>query len=194
MNLQSLIETYGYPAVLVGCLLEGETVLMLAGAAAHLGYLKLPLVALVAAAGGFIGDQIWFAVGRRYGPQLFARWPKLARGEKLVHAHLERYGTHAVLFMRFAVGLRTAIPLALGSSTAMSHLRFSLLNAVGAVLWAILLSTAGYVFGAAVTTLFERARHEGEILLAIVLAASLVYLLVRRWLARRREALRSSGP
>ena len=41
-SLQSLIEHYGYFAVFLGCFLEGETVLVLAGFAAHMGYLSLP--------------------------------------------------------------------------------------------------------------------------------------------------------
>ena len=50
MNLPELIETYGYWAVLGGTLLEGESVLLLAGFAAHRGYLDLPIVVGVAIA------------------------------------------------------------------------------------------------------------------------------------------------
>ena len=38
MDLAALVTQYGYAAVAVGCLLEGETVLLLAGFAAHRGY------------------------------------------------------------------------------------------------------------------------------------------------------------
>jgi membrane protein DedA with SNARE-associated domain len=34
MDLQSMIENYGYAAILVGTFLEGETILVLAGLAA----------------------------------------------------------------------------------------------------------------------------------------------------------------
>ena len=66
-TLQALIEQYGYLAVFVGCFLEGETVLVLGGFAAHLGYLSLPIVIATAAVAGFIGDQALFAIGRRWG-------------------------------------------------------------------------------------------------------------------------------
>ena len=52
MELASLIQTYGYGIVLIGTVLEGETVLTLAGFAAHRGYLQLPLVIVTAAVGG----------------------------------------------------------------------------------------------------------------------------------------------
>ena len=35
MDLQSIIEHYGYAAILVGTFLEGKTILVLAGLAAH---------------------------------------------------------------------------------------------------------------------------------------------------------------
>ena len=47
MDLQGIIENYGFAAVLVGTFLEGETILILAGLAAHLGYLNLPLVIFI---------------------------------------------------------------------------------------------------------------------------------------------------
>jgi membrane protein DedA with SNARE-associated domain len=52
VTLESIIETYGYWALLVGTFFEGETVLVLGGFAAHRGYLTLPWVILAA----FIGS------------------------------------------------------------------------------------------------------------------------------------------
>ena len=71
--LQAFIENYGYFAVFAGCFFEGETVLVLAGFAAHLGYLSLPWVAATAAAAGFCGDELFFTLGRHYGADLFRR-------------------------------------------------------------------------------------------------------------------------
>ena len=76
-HLQQLIEQYGYLAVLVGALLEGETILLIAGFAAHRGYLDLGAVIAVAAVGGFLGDQVFFWLGRLRGSSVLARWPKL---------------------------------------------------------------------------------------------------------------------
>jgi len=63
-TIRGLIDHYGYLAVFVGTILEGDTVLMLAGFAAHRGYLSLPLVLGAAALGGFLGDQFWYWLGR----------------------------------------------------------------------------------------------------------------------------------
>jgi membrane protein DedA with SNARE-associated domain len=69
MPVDALIAHSGYAAVLVGTFLEGETVLVLAGIAAHRGYLDLPLVIGAAFLDTLFGDQLYFFLGRRHaGP------------------------------------------------------------------------------------------------------------------------------
>jgi membrane protein DedA with SNARE-associated domain len=63
VDVAALVQDYGYYAVFVGALLEGETVLAMAGYAAFEGYLKLERVILIAAIGGFLGDQFFFYLG-----------------------------------------------------------------------------------------------------------------------------------
>jgi membrane protein DedA with SNARE-associated domain len=48
LDLQSIIETYGYIAILVGTIVEGETILILGGFVAHRGYMVLWGVILTA--------------------------------------------------------------------------------------------------------------------------------------------------
>ena len=60
MDLQNTIETYRYAAILIGTFLEGETILVLAGLAAHQGYLMLTGVILAAFFGSLCGDQLFF--------------------------------------------------------------------------------------------------------------------------------------
>ena len=64
MSVTELVSHYGYIAVAVGCLLEGETVLLTAGFAAHRGMLDLPAVLAVAFVASALGDQIFFQLGR----------------------------------------------------------------------------------------------------------------------------------
>ena len=75
MNLPELIENYGYWVVFAGTLLEGESVLLLAGFSAYSGLLELHTVIGVATLGSFLGDQLWFLLGRTQGAKLLARFP-----------------------------------------------------------------------------------------------------------------------
>lgn len=63
MTLASLIQTYGYAAVFMGALLEGEIILVMAGFAAERRYLTLPWVMGAAVIGGFLGDQFYYHCG-----------------------------------------------------------------------------------------------------------------------------------
>ena len=41
MTLESIVMTYGYAALLAGVLVEGETIVLVAGYLAHNGYLTV---------------------------------------------------------------------------------------------------------------------------------------------------------
>jgi membrane protein DedA with SNARE-associated domain len=188
MDLAALVQTYGYPAVFAGTLLEGETVLALAGLAAHRGYLALPWVIAVAALGGFLGDQIYFLIGRRNGPRVLARFPRFAPGIDRIHRLLERYGAPIVVLVRFLYGLRAVGPIAIGM-TGMHWARFATLNALGAALWAALVASLGYALGNALTlVLGDLQRIEAAVFAAVAAAGIAAAVVVR---ARRRRAARS---
>lgn len=184
MQLAELVRDYGYYAVFVGTFLEGETILVMAGFAAHGGYLELPWVVGVAAAGGTLGDQLYFYLGRRYGPQILARFPRLQPRAAKVAALLQRHHLPLILSIRFLYGLRTVGPLVFGMSR-LGRLRFFALNLVGALLWAVLVGGAGYLFGSALALVFADLRRYEEALLALMAGAGAIAWLVRR---RRRSS------
>jgi membrane protein DedA with SNARE-associated domain len=191
MDLASLIQNWGYPAVFAGSLLEGETVLALAAIAAHRGYLALPFVIAVAAAGGFVGDQIYFVVGRFAGDRVLARWPRLRPGARRVRQLLARYDTPLILGVRFMYGLRTVGPIAIGMS-GVHWLRFALLNLAGATVWAALVGGIGYALGEALTRVLGDLKRVEEWVFGIVLVGGLALVA---WLRRRgrRRALEAGG-
>lgn len=60
MNIAQILQDYGYPAVFLGTLHEGETIMLLGGLAAHPGYLSLDWVIACGFCGTLIGDQLYF--------------------------------------------------------------------------------------------------------------------------------------
>ena len=64
--LESLLNEYGYPVLLIGTFLEGETILILGGMAAHLDYLSLGWVIACGFLGTLFGDQLYFFLGWRH--------------------------------------------------------------------------------------------------------------------------------
>ena len=190
-SLQSLIEHYGYFAVFLGCFLEGETVLVLAGFAAHMGYLSLPGVIATAAIAGFVGDQVLFWIGRRWGETIFARHPRLAALRPRATQLLDKYGGWAAFGLRFMVGMRLAGAIAIGAAGFPQH-RFLPANAAGATVWAVLIGSAGYAFGQAFTLFLERARHlELAAFAALAVIGVVTVSLLRK---RRRQWAGASAP
>lgn len=181
MDPATLIQTHGYWALTLGCLLEGETLVILAGFAAHLGYLQLPWVIAVAALAGMAGDQFYFWLGRRQGDAVLRRFPSLQRHSARVHRLIESHPAALVIGMRFAYGMRIAAPVIVGSSPLPAG-RFAVLNAAGALLWAVAFAGLGWFFGrAAEAVLGDLRQVEGW--LALALLAGLV--LVAAWRRRR---------
>ena len=179
--ISALVASYGYFAVFIGTLIEGETILIAAGYAAHRGLLDWPLVVVVAIAGGMLGDQLAFVLGRWRGEALFARVPALAERKERVFSLLARYDVLFILSVRFIYGLRIAGPVILGSSR-MSMRRFALFNMIGAALWAVVIAGAGWFFGAALESLLTDIKKIEEAVLVGILVAGAGF-----WLWRRRK-------
>ena len=192
MTVAEFVTTYGYAAVLAGTLLEGETILLLAGFAAHQGMLSLPVVMVIAAFGGTVGDQVFFWMGRRWGAALLKRLPSVQARSERVGALLRRWDATLVVSIRFLYGLRIAGPIVMGA-LHFSARRFAIFNAIGAVIWAIVIGGAGYLLGHTVEALLgEIEGYEGRILVAVGAAIVLGELARRvRWLLRRRAARRA---
>ncbi|MFJ3119673.1 MULTISPECIES: DedA family protein [Pseudomonas] len=148
LDLNALIAAYGYWVIFIGCLLEGETVLILGGMAAHQGSLQWPQVIGWATLGGILGDQLLFWTGRYGGARLL---PKLKRHQaaiERVQGLIRRYPSTSVFAVRFLYGMRLVGPMVIGAS-GLAPWRFALLNVLGAAVWAILFVSAGYWAGEA---------------------------------------------
>lgn len=185
MELSALVSQYGLLAVLVGAFVEGETILLMAGAFSHAGLLDLRWVIAVAAIGAFCGDTFFFLVGRRLGPRVTERFRWLAELLPRIDALVLRWRWGAVILLRFMYGLRVAGPMLIGAGT-MPAAEFLAANATGATLWAILIGGAGYLGGNAAEALLGRVAGAQHIFIGAVAVVGVVALLVR-FVYRRRS-------
>lgn len=186
MDINTLITHYGYAALVIGSMAEGETVTLLGGVAAHQGLLKFPLVAAAVALGGMMGDQLLYLLGRCYGGKILRRFPryhtKIRRAQKMIQRHPYLF----VIGTRFMYGFRVIGPLLIGASRLPPKI-FLPLNIVGSLIWALLFTTLGYLGGEVIAPwlhdLDQHLRHGVWLILAIVLVVG-----VRWWLKRRGKA------
>ncbi len=145
-NLVNLLKEYGYIILFVWSIFEGETGLVMAGILSHTGDMNLWLAILVAALGGFLGDQIYFYLGRINKTwvlkELEAHRRKFAKARLL----LRKYGGWVVFIQRFIYGMRTIIPMAIGVSGYDSR-KYALINLISAFVWASVTIIPAYYFG-----------------------------------------------
>jgi membrane protein DedA with SNARE-associated domain len=193
MSLEHLVSQYGYAALLIGVFLEGETILIVAGIAAHLGHLSLAWVILVAFAGSLAGDQFYFFVGRVKGKTFLRRRTGWESKIKKALALFERYQTLLMLGFRFMYGLRTVTPFAIGLS-GISGIRFFVCNMIGAAIWSVAVAFLGYLFGAvARVVLIDVKKYEHLIIVGVLSAGALVWIIhFLHNRAKTRPKLRSS--
>ncbi|HWL80953.1 MAG TPA: DedA family protein [Roseomonas sp.] len=162
-----------YLAAAVWAFFEGETFVLLAAAAGKATNLINPWILMVSVwIGSFLGDQLWFTLGQRYGVRALRRIPG---GEKRIGAalrFLDRYGTLFVLSFRFVYGVRNVASAACGIA-GMPRPRFAFLNFIAAGLWAAAFTSAGWF---AVAWLGEKGTSYA---LGGIGAAVVLYLVVR---------------
>ena len=177
MSLEHLIDAYGYLAILAGTFLEGETILILGGVAAKLGYLDLPWVIVCGFTGSLIGDQLAFLLGRWRGRALLQRRPAWDSRAARVEDILEWHRIPVILGFRFLYGLRNLTPFVLGM-TRVPFVQFALFNVVGAALWAGVIGGLGYSLGHAADWLLgDIKRYELEVLAAVAVLGVLGWAL-----------------
>ena len=186
MDIPGLIDTYGYLAVFIGAFLEGETILALAGLAAHRGYLDFWLVVMTAMIAGFLGDQFYFFLGRYKGSAILTRFPTWQERAHKFDAMLARWHAPLIIGIRFMYGFRIAGPIMLGMGRV-SAWKFVIYNFIGAAIWAPLIAGLGYLFGSALeSVLSDIKRYEMWAALAVVLIGASAFA-IHFFRARRRD-------
>ena len=188
MSLAQLLADHGYLAVFVGSLLEGETILVLAGFAAHQGLLSLPLTLTIAFIGGTLGDQFFFWLGHTWGTSLMRRIPGSVRRVRRVRELLSRYDALLIVGIRFMYGLRIIGPIAMGTG-GVSAGRFARYNVLGAAIWALLVGGLGYLFGDALEVLLGDVGRYQETVLLLIVIVPILFALWRRWMGARARGL-----
>ena len=178
MSLEELITTYGYAAVGIGSFLEGETVLVLGGFAAHRGYLELPWVIVSAFLGSLFGDQLYYFIGRLKGQSILEKRPRWKAKSEKVFSLLHKHQILLILGFRFLYGLRTVTPFVIGASK-ITPTRFIILNILGAAIWAVIVGGMGYLFGYTLEIFIDNVKKYELLVFAGLTGVGIIIWLLR---------------
>ena len=180
MGIEASIIHYGYIVILLTTFFGGEEFLMLAGFLAHRGYLTFSLIVLSGFTGSFVADQLYFFIGRKNGIAFLNKHPSWKTRADRIRKLLQQHQNLVILLFRFVYGIRTVTPVLIGASNV-SSFKFLVLNAIGAMTWAIVLTSLGYYFGhTAELILDDVKKYEFVIIGLIILFGLVVWILEYR--------------
>lgn len=158
-DLEKMVQTIGYLGVFamvfsesglfIGIFFPGDSLLFTAGFLASTGIFNIFFLASICFVGAVLGDNVGYAIGKRYGPKIFNKedsfWfhkKHLVRAEKFY----EKYGGKTIILARFTPIVRTFAPVVAGVGS-MDYRTFFFYNIVGGFLWAVGITFAGYFLG-----------------------------------------------
>lgn len=184
--LEAALARHGLLALLLLSIVEGDVTILVAGVVAHLGLLPLPGVILVGAAGNFIGDSVWFVLGRRLRVGIRRSRAFQAMGPR-VERVAARLGPWQLLAARVIWGTRNASMVFWGQH-GLPIARFTVIDAVGCLLSATGFGLLGYGVGHGVGGLIGEVRRVEIWLLLGVIAAGLIVWGISRLFRTRLES------
>lgn len=161
-HLQFLVTQYGtwiyvILFILIFCetglvvtpFLPGDSLLFAAGSISAVGQMNVHLLVLLLLIAAIIGDAVNFAIGKYFGKRLFAN-PQ-SKIFKQIYLHktenfYQQHGGKTIIIARFMPIIRTFAPFVAGMGH-MNYVHFIRYNCIGAVIWVLMFSYAGYFFG-----------------------------------------------
>jgi membrane-associated protein len=191
--LVDVAQSVGYPLLFaliavetMGIPLPGESALITAAIVAGRGKLDITTVIAVAAAAAIVGDNIGFAIGRRFGRRVLLsdRGPFPRHRRRLIEMgepFFERHGPKAVFLGRWVAGLRITAAWLAGASR-MNWPIFLVYNALGGIAWAASIGLAAYFAGHTAEKIVTTLGWAGAAV--VVVAGAAIYVAAKRRGAR----------
>lgn len=205
IHLAELVATYGIwvyailflilfceTGLVVTPFLPGDSLLFVAGALSALDSndLNVHLMVALMITAAILGDAVNYMIGHFFGERLF-RNPnsKIFRRSYLdkTHVFFEKHGGKAIILARFVPIVRTFAPFVAGMGK-MSYRHFAFFNVVGAFVWVILFTYAGYIFGET-----EIVQKNLKLLIVAIIFISILPGVIEIWRHRRQSAKKNKA-
>jgi membrane-associated protein len=167
--------------------LPGDSLLFVAGALAALpgNDMNVHLMALLMAVAAILGDAVNYTIGRVFGERLFSNPDsKIFRRSYLdkTHKFYEKHGGKTIILARFVPIVRTFAPFVAGMGH-MSYRHFAAYNVIGALVWVLLFTYAGYLFGD-----LPIVQENLKLLIVAIIVVSILPGVVEIWRHKRAAA------
>ncbi|AKA37808.1 DedA family protein [Yersinia ruckeri] len=171
--------------------LPGDSLLFVAGTLAALptNDLNVHTMVTLMVIAAILGDAVNYTIGRLFGEKLFSNPDsKIFRRVYLdkTHAFYEKHGGKAIVLARFVPIIRTFAPFVAGMGK-MSYRHFAAYNVIGALVWVLLFTYAGYIFGNV-----PFVQNNLKLLIMVIIVVSILPGIIEVWRHRRAAARQKS--
>ena len=177
LNVEAMLNTFGYAALFgfifaesglfFGFILPGDSLIFTAGLLAQKGYLNISFVIIGGIICAFLGDQVGYWTGDKFGMGFFSKPGDFFRDPKHVkraNDFFEKHGKKTIVMARFVPAVRTFVPIVAGTAK-MDYKSFVAYNFLGGALWVTAFSALGYFFG---SVLPNSAEYVSVAIIAII--------------------------
>jgi len=188
-NLEKTVEAAGYLGVFamifaesglfIGVFFPGDSLLFTAGFLSSTGVFNVYFLALICFVAAVFGDNVGYAIGKRYGPKIFNKedsiWfhkKHLERAEKFY----EKYGAKTIVLARFTPIIRTFAPVVAGVGS-MNYKTFFTYNIFGGFVWSVGVTFAGYFLGRSIPNVDKYLLPIVVIIIVVSLLPSIFHLI-----------------
>lgn len=182
-HFYQLFEQYGIYAVFALCTIEGDITLLLAGVLAHnsfFGHFSLLKVYLFGTLGGMVGDTFGYMIGRVFRNTV-QNYSFYKMAQPRIESLIDKFGGFSIIVSKYIYGIRTAMCLFNGVGR-MPFRRFIFLDFISCSLWVLILSSVGYFFSGAITTVIGEPKKIGVALFFIAMVGIIAFYLIERYL------------
>ncbi|MCG9097424.1 DedA family protein [Laribacter hongkongensis] len=165
--------------------LPGDSLLFVAGAIAAMGEMNVHLLVALLILAAVLGDAVNYAVGHFFGMKLFSNPDsRIFRRQYLdkTHDFYARHGGKTIILARFVPIVRTFAPFVAGVGR-MTYRHFFSYNIVGALVWVLSFSYAGYFFGN-----LPVVKSNLSLLILAIIVVSVLPGVIEIWRSRRAGA------
>lgn len=144
----------------------------------------LVIVCIIAA---FLGVQVGYWLGAKFGRKLFKDDARVLKTEYLVRAEefFDKWGALSLVLSRFVPIVRTFVPIAAGAAR-MNYKRFVVFNTIAAVLWIGLMTILGLTLGQ-----FDIVANNIDVIAVLIILISVMPMVIawlnNKW-KQRKEA------
>jgi membrane protein DedA with SNARE-associated domain/rhodanese-related sulfurtransferase len=194
-QLIDLIQHYGLAFVFVNVLLlqaglpvpAYPTLIVTSALAAHSPSTLFGLVATAVMA-SVIGNVAWYVAGRRLGGRVLKTLCRMSLSPdscvRQTESIFARWGAPSLMVAKFIPGF-ASVATAMAGIVRLPPWRFVLFDAIGAALWSGVAIALGYVFRNAVNDVLRVLAAMGEVGIALIVVAFVVYVIIK-WVQRQR--------